>query len=349
MGTFNNGLFTDVTVCNPDNSSSCQTVSGVLVDTGSYGLRVVSSALSISLKSPSGGPLAECATFLTGKTWGPVQLATVEMSGEQAGSVPVQVINSTYADPAVCSSDPSALTLLQSLGINGILGIGNFLQDCGDSCAPGTTSNPGMYYSCPSSSSCVVTTVPLAQQVQNPVALFAKHNNGVIVQLPAITSADGGATSVPGFLIFGVGTSSNNQLPSGSTTLDLDQDGDIITVFDNVSYPSFIDSGSNALYFLNHSTTGIPLCGAPNTSFYCPASPELLTAENEDYIGNGRSLTFTISSAFANSSDPVFDNVSGPLATPLGFDWGLPFFFGRSVYVTFENSGSSAPNGSVSY
>src|SRR6516164_441264 len=46
--TYFNGLFTNVTICVPG-SSNCQTINGVLVDTGSSGLRVLSSVLSIAL------------------------------------------------------------------------------------------------------------------------------------------------------------------------------------------------------------------------------------------------------------------------------------------------------------
>src|SRR5581483_9230831 len=47
-GNYFNGAFTSVTICAPG-TSNCQTVDGVLVDTGSSGLRVLSSALSLNL------------------------------------------------------------------------------------------------------------------------------------------------------------------------------------------------------------------------------------------------------------------------------------------------------------
>src|ERR1700693_3503730 len=43
-----NGAFASVTVCVPG-TSTCQTIDGVLVDTGSSGLRVLSSALTVAL------------------------------------------------------------------------------------------------------------------------------------------------------------------------------------------------------------------------------------------------------------------------------------------------------------
>src|ERR1700723_1624120 len=96
-GDYANGAFTSVTVCVPG-TSTCQTINGVLVDTGSSGLRLLSSALTISLPqqdASDGNPVAECLPFVIGYTWGPVQTADVEMAGEKASSTPIQVINQT--------------------------------------------------------------------------------------------------------------------------------------------------------------------------------------------------------------------------------------------------------------
>jgi hypothetical protein len=89
-----NGAFTSVTVCAPG-TSTCQTIDGILVDTGSTGLRVLGSSLTLSLPQQtdaSGAPVAECFNFLDGFTWGAVQSADIKMGGEQANGVPVQVI-----------------------------------------------------------------------------------------------------------------------------------------------------------------------------------------------------------------------------------------------------------------
>src|SRR6476661_4239597 len=64
-----NGLFTTVTVCAPG-TSNCQPISGILVDTGSFGLRILSSALGTLNNSlpqqndASGNPNVECAQFV---------------------------------------------------------------------------------------------------------------------------------------------------------------------------------------------------------------------------------------------------------------------------------------------
>ena len=67
-----NALYTSVTVCLPG-TSSCQTINDILVDTGSYGLRILASALTLSLPvqtDASGNPIGECAPFVAAFTWG---------------------------------------------------------------------------------------------------------------------------------------------------------------------------------------------------------------------------------------------------------------------------------------
>ena len=77
-----------------------------------------------------------------------------------------------------------------AFGANGILGVGLFQQDCGLACTTATQSIPAVYYDCPSSG-CNPTYVTLAQQVPNPVTMFATDNNGVLIQLSAVP--DGGS------------------------------------------------------------------------------------------------------------------------------------------------------------
>ncbi len=69
-GNYPNGLYTSVTVCVPG-TSSCETINNILVDTGSYGLRILASALSLSLPAQTdgaGNPIAECAPFVAAFT-----------------------------------------------------------------------------------------------------------------------------------------------------------------------------------------------------------------------------------------------------------------------------------------
>ena len=91
--------FITVTVCAPGSMSNCQQIDHVEVDTGSYGFRVISSVLNASLASAlqqetgnGSYPIVECTQFADGYSWGPVKVADVQIAGESASSVPMQVI-----------------------------------------------------------------------------------------------------------------------------------------------------------------------------------------------------------------------------------------------------------------
>jgi hypothetical protein len=255
-GNYVNGAFTSVNVCVPGSSSNCQTISGILVDTGSFGLRILSSALTVSLpqqNASDGNPVAECVPFANSFTWGPVQTADIHISGETASGVPVQVLSDTaFPLPTGCKNlGTKSVDTLSALGANGILGVGEFVEDCGTACTLPGSSNPGLYYECPTSG-CVVTAESLSAQVANPVAFFATDNNGVIVELPAV---NGSAPTVNGSLVFGIGTQSNNGLGS-ATVYAVNSNADITTQFGNQQYPdSFLDSGSNGIFFLDTART----------------------------------------------------------------------------------------------
>jgi hypothetical protein len=342
-GNFANGLFTSVIVCVPG-TSECQTVNDILVDTGSFGLRILGSAVTIPLPGQvdaNGNSIAECAPFVASLTWGPVVNATVQMTGETASNLPVQLIapSNFQGPPAECTNSglPPANTI-SKLGANGILGIGLFVQDC-PACASSTT-NPNFYYSC-SASGCVATTQSLQNQVQNPVPSFSRDNNGELIQLPAVGAQ--GASTASGSLIFGIGTQANNGLGSAQvyTTDDV---GNFTTVFNGIPYPSsFIDSGSNGLFFLTSAATGIAQCSGSATAFYCPPTTVNLSAQNVGQNGTSGTVAFSIANAqqLFSIDNAAYSNLSGP--NKGAFDWGVPFFFGRVVFVAIE--GQQTPAG----
>ena len=342
--------FTSVTVCVPGSTTQCQTISGVLVDTGSSGLRVLASAMTLSLpqlKDGSGNPIVECAQFEDGQTWGPVQTADIQISGETASGAAIQVVGSPSFStvPTSCSNLGPMEDTLASLGANGILGVGNFVQDCGPGCALSGASNIGFYYSC-ASGGCQIAAVSEAQQVVNPVSLFATDNNGVIVELPAVSGPE---ASVTGSMIFGIGTQSNNGLGSATVyTVDPDM-GNFTTTLDGQTFTdaAFLDTGSNAIYFANTAMTGMPTC-SDLTFLYCPSATQNFTATNLGANGKSGSLSFSIGNAdtlLTNPNDFVAPDLGGP--NPGAFDWGLPFFFGRNVYTAIE--GKSTPGGTGPY
>jgi Protein of unknown function (DUF3443) len=344
-----NTLFTTVTVCVPG-SSSCQTIDHIQVDTASYGLRIVASALNLSLpvQTVAGSSLVECTQFVDGYSWGPVALADVQISGESASSVPVQVIgDSNFATvPSDCSSTGPPEDTIAQFGANGILGIGVFAQDCGLNCVGTANANNGVYYAC-TTSTCLPTAVAsLTNQVTNPVVMFATDNNGVIIQLPAVAAA--GAATVAGSMIFGIDTQSNNKSGSQSIITVDSSFGEFTTVFDGQTLTqSFLDTGSNGLYF---NDTSLPVCSSSGFSdFYCPSSTQSLSATLQGLDGVSASGAFSVANAESlgagNPSLVAFANLAGPISMDDSFDWGLPFYYGRSVYTVVENASTAVGTG----
>jgi len=390
VNTGPNFLFTTVTVCAPG-TSTCATIPNVLVDTGSYGLRILASPQGASgtavtslglpqVKAPNNLPLLECVTFLDQSfVWGPVQRADVIIAGETAGNIPIQIIGAPqflHDVPNDCGSGIAAdnENSFATLGANGILGIGLFIEDCGTGCAP-PNPPPGPYYACSAggAGSCEgpanATNVPVVNQVSNPVAFFTQDNNGTIIQLPAVPA--GGAISVSGSLVFGIGTQANNGLGSATVLTAVTAEagsnsnraGSFTTQFNGQTFPgSFIDSGSNGLYFVDSVTISylqgipvpaillpLPTClqsgafsnDASISSFYCGTLSS--TATNVGTNGNSTVIHIGVANAETQfmSNKEAFDNVAGPNSG--SFDWGMPFFFGRNVYTAIE--GVTPPSG----
>jgi Protein of unknown function (DUF3443) len=347
-----NVLFVSVTVCVPGSTTNCQTIPNIQVDTGSEGLRLLSSTVTLSfpaITDSSSNVLQECVAFADGSyLWGPVGTADIQMAGEKALSVPVQVADAPgtgFNVPSDCASGGGPnIGTLAALGANGILGLGVFQQDCGSACAGAASTVPAVYYLCPNSV-CQAASVPLGSQLSNPVWLFPQDNNGFLISLPTVP--DTGAQTVSGSLIFGIGTQSNNALGSAKI-YTTDGNGNFPVSYNGISYSqSFIDSGSNGLFFLDSTTAAIPDC-ADNPGFYCPASTTPFAATTTGLNGNSTSVSFNIANADAlfaanNASNSAFSNLGGD--NPGSFDFGLPFFFGRTVFIGIE--GFTAPNGAV--
>lgn len=381
-GLYTNGAFASATICVPGSTSSCVTVDHLLVDTGSFGLRVLQAAIpSLNLptiNASNGSAAYDCAGFADGSfLWGPVLKADVTLAGETASSIPIQVVENptSFTIPASCANGATNEDTQASLGANGILGVGLEPFDCGIACDPANDggappSTAPAYFTC-TSAGCTAASVSCGSecndnsanaQVTNPVVAFSTDNNGVIVELPALPSS-GTAATLSGSLIFGVGTESNNQLSNANVyTLACDE---FDTTFEGQTFDidasscsgpgSFIDSGSNG-YFFPDVNNVVPTCPAnaqnPGiSSFYCPTSPMTLNATNTAVDpttgaqGFSDSVSFTIGNAntLFSSGDAALGQLGGVQPTGFGFDYGLPFFYGRNVYTTID--GQAVPSG----
>ena len=351
-----NGIFTSVTVCSPG-TTSCQTVDGVLVDTGSEGLRLLQSAVPTlalpNVQDASGDTVENCVSFLDGSfLWGPVVQADIKIGGEVASAVPTQIISSSNSGiPSGCSGTGVLVNTLDTLGANGILGIGSEPTDCFLQGANFCDNSQGgiipVYWLCPNGSCGAgdqAAAVPASEQVTHPVVLFATDNNGTVLTLPSLTSA---ASSVSGTLTFGVQTQTNNEVGSQQILVQ-DGNDNITTTFQGQGLIfSFLDSGSNGYFFPSAS---IPVC-SDNNAFFCPPGLTPLSAINQDINGAISTVNFNIDNSdnlFNNNpNDSAFATLAGPLGTAntcsdgsqgqsCSFDWGIPFFYGRSVFTTID-------------
>ncbi len=340
-----------VTVCAPG-TSTCQTIDNIQVDTMSYGLRLVNTAASSVLSSlsaetdSSGNTIAECTVFADGYTWGSVRKADVKIGGETASNIPIGILgdmDSTNPAPSSCSSRTTGASenTASAIGANGILGIGVAPYDC-----PGcvSTTNNATYYSC-GSSSCNQTAMALTSEVTNPVAKFTSDNNGIILTMPAIDTS--GATSVTGTLTFGIGTQSNNTY-SASQKFGTDSAGNVNSTV--LATPTgatfgFFDSGSNG-YFFDDST----LTQCSGSTWYCPSSTTTRSVTVSNKSGSTASATVTMTIANETSlstSNYALNDLAGTLGLTNVMDFGLPFFYGKTVYFGYDTAaagtGSQSP------
>ena len=373
--------FVSVTVCVPG-TTTCQVVDHVILDTGSIGLRLVSPVLNSNLVLPavtdaSGHSVRECYAYVTSYVWGSMVTADVTVAGQTQLSLPVHLIGDTAAGtPAsectsIADSDyanfinqPSATSTLTdtvaTFGANGILGVMPAgAQDCGSFCAPGTTATSAelanYYYTCPTATTCSPTTVALASQAANPIALVNSGAvNGISLSLPAVGSA--GASTLTGTLTLGVSTTSSDTPPSTASFYGLDEYALFSTQVSGTTFEAVVDSGTGYYLF---SDSSVPSCVYDSeTEFFCPSTSTTLTAalaENSDAVharGTTANLDFVLenldlvsNSAFAipgiGSPCGLYQSGQCYPATALSlpfFIWGLPFYFGRTVYFVYPGS-----------
>jgi hypothetical protein len=344
--------YTSVLICAPG-TSNCQTIDGILVDTGSVGLRIFRSELSIPLQpiNLSGGSLNACASFANMQfLWGQVAPADVYLAGERASGISVQLIGdpTEFSIPGSCSNGGTDANSQQVFPGNGILGVGDEPTDCTASgvnyCDPNSVSNPPpKYFVCFGSQGCAPTLLSKVQQLANPVAAFTTDNNGEIVEFPPVGTA---MATIAGTMTFGINTQSNNGLGS-ATVFAIDTHNFFTTVFGGQDLTkSYIDSGSNELFFPN--IPGIQLCS--DGSSFCPANPPaLLSAMNEgaNNVGTG-TVNFQVDNYQTDIENNPGATAFGYIAASGGtsscqngegectFDWGLPFFYGRRVLTSID-------------
>ncbi len=358
-----------VKICQP-NTTNCATINNVQLDTGSYGLRLTASAVNaasatllgvLPTETVNGQAVAECMGFADGYTWGSVRTADVRLNGEAASNININILGDLAQSAAGGTNNACASGTLNNtpsrLAANGILGIGTARYDCGSGCL-GSNS---MYFGCTTSggaTSC--TNLPLSsltQEVSNPVRSFTLDNNGVVLNMPSVGSS-GSAVSASGVLTFGLGTQSNNGVPpSGIQTFTTDHYGDVsrasvggITYTDTSQYEraAFFDTGSNGLFF-PAGNTGLSYCTDMAAAFYCPSSALALQPSVVGFNGATAPISISIQNADAlySSGGYAFNNLGGDGGMS-AIDFGMPFFYGRTVYLNYDTATDGTLNAGTS-
>ncbi len=275
-------------------------------------------------------------------------------------------------DPSHSPLDPAptnANDTNSNPGYNGIIGVGLLVNDC-NSCDRNYSSNAAdyslpQYYTC-NDSSCSKARMAVNLQISNPIAAMpAGYNNGVIIQLPKIPIA--GVSSAEGKMVIGFDNSNIGNTVKLSTTTS----GDFTTRYSfthtyvssdigthtiscaNVDITdSYIDSGTNFITMPN--TDSMPQCPYDHvndpdsfySSLFCPATQQNLTATQ---IGTDNSVIVPFK---ADNARTIFTNNPNAYLSPTihlsddssqsvlscnesdhSFVWGLPFFYGRNVFI----------------
>ena len=171
-----NHAYVTVKVCAPGSQTQCATVDHVLLDTGSFGLRLVRSVLaahaaSRSLPRPTHrGSIEECLSFGGGQTGDPWRSPMSRSAGESAAKLPVQIMDDTGAGappPATCGANGTLINGVSGFDANGVLGVGVFAQDCGAACVAAATPLP-LYYGCTAAGVCTAENVAARRPSHEP-------------------------------------------------------------------------------------------------------------------------------------------------------------------------------------
>jgi hypothetical protein len=123
---------------------------------------------------------------------------------------------------------------------------------------------------------------------------------------------------------------------------------------------AFFDTGSNALYVSDAATLAISDC--VDNGYYCPNGTlnlSNISLSGYNSVGSG-TVSLSIANADqlfgANPTFAVFNNLGGASGTGPStdyFDFGIPFFLGKTVFVGISGetvpNGASAPNGYVAF
>ena len=372
---------------------------------------VTTANLVFASPPPATGPVGECYDFVSSFFWGGVYTADIKFGGTAAypnapntqlaaTGIKLQILNDTNmpASPpsgnnsisgtqTTCGSSAGSVqeNSAAQIGANGLIGIGLFQEDCHGNCTSGLGA--ANYYVL-TGNAVTGTLKPISpsasSSMQNPIAaLPSPYNAGTTFQLNAVhniiaATKNNNTLAQPsafaGSLSFGPAPSNVHQLIADPVN------GYIQSTVLGTTYSlanlggTYLDSGSNALFFSNSGTTsagtGLNLAGVAtcpgNNVFACVTaatscsidgittkcvslSPTSMTSVATAAAPSPASYSVPVDPAnyplavfdantTFNTFSPAVDGLALVSSTNAGiFDWGLPFFFGRTLYFGIGN------------
>lgn len=331
-----NTPYVTVTVCQP-NTTICQTLDHILLDTGSVGLKIDQSQLQMSLpaiaQDGSGLPISVCNLYGSGYAFATANYADVYIGGEKASNIPVQVIDDSSSQsgvPASCSNQGNVVNFSNS-GAKGIIGVNPMIN---------INNNTNIDYTCTNGSCTEINSgIPVTYLNVNPVGYFVSgNNNGEIISLPSVNASSN--SNISGTLTFGINTESNNQVPTNVSSVQGDPTdfiGRFVGFSSNTIFSTMFDSGTNHFYFYS---TEINQC----SDLYCPNSPTAWNSQIINYDLDGSAIA--LSSIISTQTDYYALMPNWGIVAPSGEGlYGLPFYFGKNVYLGFVGYTSTMGSG----
>jgi len=327
---------TRITLCVP-HTTHCQTLSGILVDSGDTGVRISEKSLHLSLPNVDlNSPRFECTTYQEHSArWGPVVRATVILAHEPPVTVPVHLYRHTNRD--LCGKGMK----IPAHPFNGSLGVAPLITDCGRECSRHRRNR--RYFTC-RHTLCRETALPLSQQVVCPIVRLPEDNNGFVLSFGNVPKD--GTRRVDGTLTLGIGTRENSvPTPKTVTLFHTDPEGELLTRYHGVRGKGVLDTGTNFYLlpkgsFLRNERSGCFQPEGDGLFFKCPRRKERAIIEGI-HGRHRREVTFTLTSEReifrrANHQNVLAtDSWGGSYRNENSFTWGMPFFYGRKVYFGF--------------
>lgn len=340
-----NTMYISVTLCKDSTGVRCETIDNIILDTGSFGLKINRSALTESfittlskVKLNDDQMIYACNTFGSGYVFASEYYASLNLANSYTNNVVVQIIeNSPTAEiPDSCLAK-GPFDDFSNFGANGIIGVNPALTLANDSILMYKKNIKGIYESLTFAEE---SQIPILNQ--NPLTSFKNNNNGFVISIPQVIQNTN--TNVIGEMVLGINTAQNNQL-TNQTNIVKASESNLSTVCNSACFysqinnpestiPAVFDSGTNGWVFISNT---IPQC----IYGYCPDQPVIWSsmvysynfASNESYqvtaiitpdeTYDGQDLSFSVMPhwGYYNYNNETL--------------YGSPFFFGKNVYVIF--------------